>query len=378
MTDDRTGPEHFAALHRHGFVRVAACTPRVRPADVSFNRDAILAEARRADAAGVDVAVFPELSRLGLRHRRPAPAGRAARRGRGRRRAASSEASADLAPRAAGRRAAAPRRPALQLRRSAIAAAGCSASCRRCFLPNYREYYEKRWFAPGRGVARRDDRGRAAARRPSARTCSSPPRTCPASSCTPRSARTSGRRSRPRPRAALAGATDPRQPLGLQHHHRQGGRAPAALPRRSPRAAVAAYVYSAAGPGESTTDLAWDGQGVIYEIGDLLAETERFPSDAADLAIADIDLERILRRADAHAAPSTTPPAAARQRPLPAHPLRPSAALRRRRPDPADPPLPLRAAEPARLSTRTATRPSTSRSRASRSGFEATRGIRTW
>ncbi len=37
-------------------------------------------------------------------------------------------------------------------------------------------------------------------------------------------------------------------------------------------------LYSAAGPGESTTDLAWDGQASIYELGGLLAETERFPS----------------------------------------------------------------------------------------------------
>ena len=39
---------------------------------------------------------------------------------------------------------------------------------------------------------------------------------------------------------------------------------------------VSAYVYTAAGFGESTTDLAWDGQGLIYENGELLAETERF------------------------------------------------------------------------------------------------------
>ena len=61
MTSPPTGAEAFYALHRHGFVRVAACTPHVRPADVGFNRDAILAQARRADAAGVDLAVFPEL-----------------------------------------------------------------------------------------------------------------------------------------------------------------------------------------------------------------------------------------------------------------------------------------------------------------------------
>ena len=57
--------------------------------------------------------------------------------------------------------------------------------------------------------------------------------------------------------------------------------------------AVAAYVYSAAGPGESTTDLAWDGQGVVYELGDLIAESERFPAEP-ELLLADVDTGRIL------------------------------------------------------------------------------------
>ena len=39
----------------------------------------------------------------------------------------------------------------------------------------------------------------------------------------------------------------------------------------------AAYLYAAAGQGESTTDLSWDGQTMVYECGDLLAESERFP-----------------------------------------------------------------------------------------------------
>ncbi len=55
---------------------------------------------------------------------------------------------------------------------------------------------------------------------------------------------------------------------------------------------IAAYAYSAAGAGESTTDLAWDGQAGIFEIGEDLAETERF-SAAAEIAIADVDLGRI-------------------------------------------------------------------------------------
>ena len=36
---------------------------------------------------------------------------------------------------------------------------------------------------------------------------------------------------------------------------------------------IAAYAYSAAGPGKSTTDLAWDGQAAIFECGDQLAES---------------------------------------------------------------------------------------------------------
>jgi NAD+ synthase (glutamine-hydrolysing) len=54
----------------------------------------------------------------------------------------------------------------------------------------------------------------------------------------------------------------------------------------------AAYVFSASGPGESTTDLAWDGQGSIYELGELLAETGRFDM-SSELAVADIDVQKL-------------------------------------------------------------------------------------
>ncbi len=55
---------------------------------------------------------------------------------------------------------------------------------------------------------------------------------------------------------------------------------------------LAAYAYSAAGYGESTTDLAWDGHGMIYENGNALAETRRF-ADEPQLICADIDLDRL-------------------------------------------------------------------------------------
>ena len=57
---------------------------------------------------------------------------------------------------------------------------------------------------------------------------------------------------------------------------------------------LSAYLYSSAGMGESTTDMAWDGQAVICENGELLAESERF-LDSSHLIFADIDLDRLSR-----------------------------------------------------------------------------------
>jgi len=55
---------------------------------------------------------------------------------------------------------------------------------------------------------------------------------------------------------------------------------------------LAGYLYTAAGTGESTTDLAWDGHAMVYENGTLIAESERFRYDS-QLVIADLDLERL-------------------------------------------------------------------------------------
>ena len=55
---------------------------------------------------------------------------------------------------------------------------------------------------------------------------------------------------------------------------------------------LAACLYAAAGPGESTTDLAWDGHALVYEDGTRLAESRRF-SREPQLLTADVDLERL-------------------------------------------------------------------------------------
>jgi NAD+ synthase (glutamine-hydrolysing) len=57
---------------------------------------------------------------------------------------------------------------------------------------------------------------------------------------------------------------------------------------------LAAYLYASAGAGESTTDLAWDGQALIYENGELLAESQRFGGQST-VTTGDVDLERVSR-----------------------------------------------------------------------------------
>ena len=57
---------------------------------------------------------------------------------------------------------------------------------------------------------------------------------------------------------------------------------------------LAAYLYTAAGAGESTTDLAWDGHALVYENGTLLAESERF-KPTSQLVTADLDIERLIQ-----------------------------------------------------------------------------------
>jgi NAD+ synthase (glutamine-hydrolysing) len=62
------------------------------------------------------------------------------------------------------------------------------------------------------------------------------------------------------------------------------------LARSASQRCLAAYVYAAAGEGESTTDLSWDGQTMVYECGDLLGESERFP-DGPRRTVVDVDLD---------------------------------------------------------------------------------------
>ena len=146
-----SGREHpFYDMHRHGFVRVATSTPRVRTADVACNVEGIIAEARRAHQRQVDLLVFPELcvSSYALDDLLlQAALLDAVEQGLAQIAAASEKLSAVLLV-------GAPLRHNGRLYNCALAIADghIIGAVPKSYLPNYREFYEKRWFAHGRNI----------------------------------------------------------------------------------------------------------------------------------------------------------------------------------------------------------------------------------
>ncbi len=278
----------FNSAYAQGFARVAACTVPVSVADPSANAAAVLAEARACHDEGVAVAVFPELALTGY--------------------AVDDlflqEAVLDAVERAVGELAAAtadltpvlvvgaPLRHGNRLLNAAVVIHGgrVLGVAPKSYLPTYREFYERRHFAPG------DDRrgeslvlgGVPVPCGPDLlfRAVDVPDLVLHLEVCedlwvpVPPSAE-----------AALAGAT---VLANLSGSPITVGRADdrRLMVRSASARCLAAYLYAAAGLGESSTDLSWDGQTLVYELGELLAETERFP-EGARRSVADVDLMRI-------------------------------------------------------------------------------------
>lgn len=279
----------FFDLHNHGFVRCATATPCVRTADVSYNRDAILEQARKAHTANVDLVLYPEmcLSSYALDDLHMQGALLDAVDG------ALGEivkASAKLNPVLA---IGAPLRRNGRIYNCAIIIAHGEilGVVPKSFLPNYREFYEKRWFANGRECV--------------GLTIQAAGREVPfGTDLLFAASNLSGfvigveicedfwAAAPPSTNAALAGATIL---LNLSASNITIGKSDERhlLSRSQSVRTASAYLYSASGHGESTTDLAWDGQGMIYELGDLLAESTRFDRKP-ELCIADVDTQRIL------------------------------------------------------------------------------------
>jgi NAD+ synthase (glutamine-hydrolysing) len=275
----------FRSLYAHGFARIAACTVPTTIADPPANAEAVLRVARACAEEGVAVAVFPELCLTGysiedLLLQDAVLEGVEA--------AVDTVVSgtADLLPVLVF---GAPLKHRNGIYNCALVAhrGRLLGVVPKSYLPTYREFYEGRQITPGAGetgaitingdpVPFGPDLLFAAADVPGlvihAEVCEDMWIPVP-----------------PSAEAALAGAT---VLLNLSGSPITVGRAEdrKLLCRSASSRCLAAYAYAAAGRGESTTDLSWDGQTLIYENGVMLDCTERFP-DGDRRSVADVDLD---------------------------------------------------------------------------------------
>ncbi len=283
-------PPHIAfdSPYAHGFVRLGACVPRLKPADPAYNVGHMLDLATQGAQEHAAILLFPELgvsayaiddlllqeTLLDAVHLQ---LGRLV------------EASRALNPILV---VGAPLAHAGRLFNTAVVIhrGEVLGVVPKLYLPNYREFYERRWFASGAGVAGEEIEvgGRLApfgldllfqAQGP----C---PVTFPVEICEDLWT--------PAPPSGPAAAAGAELLLNLSASNIVIGKAETRRLLCASQSArcSAAYAYSAAGPGESTTDLAWDGHGAIFELGATLAETHRFPKGNS-LCVADVDIGRI-------------------------------------------------------------------------------------
>ncbi len=279
----------FFNLYRHNFVRVAVAIPEVAVADPASNARQTVALLEQSASRKAALAVFPELGLTAytcedLFHQQALLDGATAAL------AEVVRATAALATLAI---------VGLPVRVDGLLY-NCAAVLHRgrilgvvpkTYPPNYREFYELRHFAPASYAGAREidlagQRGVPFGARLLFEAADQPGFVLAAEICedlwTP---------IPPSSYAALAGATvlvnlsASNITTGKDEYRSQ-------LVANQSGRCLAAYVYCAAGYGESTTDLAWDGHGMIYENGSRLAETRRFAYDA-QLAMADIDLDRL-------------------------------------------------------------------------------------
>ncbi len=278
----------FNSIYTHGFARAAVCIPHVRVADPVFNAERTIGLARRASEQNVAVALFPELgisaySNDDLFHQDvllDATEAAAAR---------IVAESAELSP--------------ILLVGAPLRFEGKLFNCAlviyrgellgivpKMFLPNYREFYEKRQFNSGRNAVSREVRflGKIV---PFGSDLIFDATNVEDFSLHVEICEDVWTPIPPSTFAALAGATvltnlsASNITIGKADYRRD-------LCASQSGKCIAAYLYSAAGPGESTTDLAWDGHAIIYENNELLVEAERFATEE-QIVVADIDLERL-------------------------------------------------------------------------------------
>jgi len=282
-------PTHnFISFYSHGFARMAVAVPRLAVADVDFNLQQTLDLARQAAEAGAVVAVFPELGLTGysnddLFHQSALLD--AAKEGL----KVLLEESANL--------------PLLMLVGMPLAhedqlfnvavvilEGNILGVVPKTYLPNYREFYEKRQFASA-ADAQSDEIILCDQRVPFGSQLIFAAANFPGFKLAVEICEDLWSPLPPSTLASLAGAmvianlSASNATIGKADYRRE-------ICAAQSGKCVAAYLYSAAGRGESTTDLAWDGHATIFENGRELTQSERYCSEA-QLMCADIDLERL-------------------------------------------------------------------------------------
>lgn len=278
----------FFSPYRHEFVRVAACVPAVAVADPLFNATATLELLRQGHAQSVGLMVFPELGLSSyaiddlLLQDALLDAVQAQLK-------VLVEASAELLPAFC---VGAPLQYDGRLYNCAVVIhrGRVLGVVPKSFLPNYREFYERRWFTSGAGLAGLEIAVAGTTAPFGADLLFESRGACPftfhVEIC-----EDVWVADPPSTGGALAGAE---VLVNLSASNIVIGKAAQRrlLCASQSSRCIAAYAYSAAGPGESTTDLAWDGHAAVFEMGALLGETGRFPTAPA-LAAVDVDLGRI-------------------------------------------------------------------------------------
>ncbi len=277
-------------LSHFGYLRVAACSPAVRVADVEFNLRAIVDTYRWLCSEGVQIAVFPELATVGytcgdLLLQTPLLD-------------ASDHALCALSEVVASVGGVlvigAPIRAWGRLYNCAVVMdkGGIAGIIPKQFIPNYAEYYELRWFA-----------------RSTERLLSSVQigmQEVPFGTEMLFQARIGDERAvtfgvelcedlwAPEPpsgKLACAGAevlinlSASNDVLGKADYRRD-------LVRMQSARCIAGYVYASAGAGESTTDTVFGGHCIIAENGVILSEVRLFSFDST-WVIADLDCDRL-------------------------------------------------------------------------------------
>ena len=278
----------FRSAYAHGFARVAACTLPVAVADPATNAARVLEQARTCHDDGVAVAVFPELTLSGyaiddlVMQDALLDAVLAALD-------TVVEGSRDLRPVLV---VGAPLRVDNRLYNCAVVVhrGEILGVATKSYLPTYREFYERRWYAPGDD--RRGDLVEVTGQEvPFGSNLIFRATDVPGLHLFVEICEDMWVPVPPSAEASLAGATVLANLSGspITVARAEDRRL---LVRSASARCNAAYVFAAAGQGESSTDLSWDGQTMVYELGELLGETERFP-EGPRRTVVDVDLDRI-------------------------------------------------------------------------------------